>query len=114
METLTNKNNKTMKTPNEQRTALNSYLTKTANHVFINESGDYQIIKLKSDNELLILTGKPGFVKTRIIDLNRHFEWYKENSENVMSHMLFLNKGLKAVKGAKKIKKVFETEYVQS
>ena len=93
---------------NKQKTL--NYLTRTANHAFIDDGGNYQLIKLVNDNTLLVLQGKIGSAKTYTIDIDRHCRMYEENSANVMSQRLFLNRGLKSIKGAKWLKKQFEVE----
>ena len=93
---------------NKQKTL--NYLNRTANHAFVDDGGNYQIVKLVNDSTLMVLQGKIGSAKTYTIDIDRHCRMYEENSANVMSHILFLTRGLKSVRGARWLKKQFEVE----
>lgn len=107
-----------MKTQEQIKSEIISYLTKTSNHVFIVPKKtwstkeekyiyDYKsyklfkVVKIGDDfytiikNPILIIDVKEK------IDIDYYIKYYNNNAKNVIKHQLFLDKGMKSVKRKK-------------
>lgn len=102
-----------MKTQEQIKSEIISYLTKTSNHVFIVPKQswsykeekyiynyeDYKLFKVIKINEDFYTVTSNG-EKTKI-DIGYHIKYYNNNAKNVIKHQLFLNKKMKSIKRKK-------------
>lgn len=102
-----------MKTQEQIKLEIISYLTKTSNHVFILPKQiwsykdkkyiynyeDYKLFKvIKVNDDFYTITSNDEKSK---IDIDYYIKYYNNNSKNVIKHQLFLDKGMKSVKRKK-------------
>lgn len=107
-----------MKTQEQIKSEIISYLTKTSKHLFIVPKGtwsykenkyiynyeDYKLFKvIKINDDFYITTSdieKTKIEKTKI-DIDYYLKYYNNNAKNVIKHQLFLDKGMKSIKSKK-------------
>ncbi len=87
---------KIMKTNEQIKKELVSYLTKTSKHVFYNEESKtlFQV----TEEGGVFYEQKNGGLKSTVTNLDSAVTYYGANAKNVIKHRLFLDKGYKSIK----------------
>ncbi len=96
-----------MKTKEQVQKELNTYLTKTSDHVFFsNEMGKYFIVvetKTINGDKIWLSVWLDGNLNPHSIDRLIDVSWYSDpNSKCLVKHSLFLNRDMESVKLKKK------------
>ncbi len=85
-----------MKTTEQIKSEVVSYLNKTAKHLFVKENGEFYNVIVEGDNFILI-----NGDKVTVYNVNDYVTWYGVNAKNTIKHILFLNRKLKSIKNFK-------------
>lgn len=89
-----------MKTQEQLKLEVVSYLNKTSNHLFTRENGDLYKVIVEGDN-FIVMDGD----KVTVYSINDYIGWYGINNVKcAIKHRLFLNKNLKCIKNFKSMK----------
>lgn len=89
-----------MKTTEQNKKDLVSYLTKTTKHLCVKPNGKYFITMISGDNFIII---NDDYSVTKY-SIKSTIERYGDNSKNVMKHILFLDKKVTTTKKSKETK----------
>lgn len=110
-----------MKTLDQIKSEIISYLTKTSSHTFVSpkvttkytpngverkydyENGTYFKVIKKGDN-FYTFEGNKDAHTMRKIDIDYYIKYYGNNAKCVLKHSLFLNKNMKSIKSTKFVK----------
>ena len=95
-----------MKTTEQIKSEVVSYLNKTSNHLFADKNGQIYKLIIEDDNFIFIVMDKDA-INGRVIgtyNVNEHISWYGGNAKNVIKHKLFLGKKLHSIKNFKVMK----------
>jgi len=88
-----------MKTTEQIKSEVVSYLNKTSKHLFVKENGEFYNVIVEGDNFILI-----NGDKVTVYNVNDYVTWYGVNAKNAIKHILFLNRKLKSIKNFKVMK----------
>lgn len=91
-----------MKTTEQIKSEVVSYLNNTSKHLFVNEKGEFYKVLVEGDN-YTVIEGE----RVTTYNINEQVSWYGVNTKNVIKHSLFLNKKLKSIKSFKTIKEKY-------
>lgn len=93
-----------MKTTEQIKSEVVSYLNNTSKHLFVKENGEFFKVLVEGNNYIVINEDK---VTTYNID--EQISWYGANAKCVIKHNLFLNRKLKSIKNFKTMKEKHST-----
>lgn len=88
-----------MKTTEQIKSEVVSYLNTTSKHLFVSENGEFYKVLVEGSN-FIVINGS----RVTTYNIDEHIGWYGVNTKNVVKHNLFLNKKLKSIKSFKTIK----------
>lgn len=88
-----------MKTTEQIKSEVVSYLNKTSNHLFVNEKGEFYKVLVEGNN-FIVIDGD----RVTVYDIDQYISWYGGNTKCVIKHRLFLGKKLKSIKNFKAMK----------
>src|ERR1035437_1403323 len=106
-----------MKTTEQIKSEVLSYLNQTSKHLFVNEE-DWKKEKLSGErgtckfysvlvegNNFIVIDGD----RVSVYNIDQYISWYGGNTKCVIKHKLFLNKKLKSIKNFKTMREKIST-----
>lgn len=85
-----------MKTTEQIKSEVITYLNKTSIHLFTKENGEFFKVLIEGDN-FIIING----LKVNTYNINYYVSSYGANAKNVIKHLLFLDRKVKSIKNYK-------------